>query len=181
MEYYYDISLNFFEYPVQYYEWEKEDDIERVLKIPIIRVEDIKDIIMYYAKINIEYPKLILSDTINCIAIEIIDGNVAYLSMLRYEDEECINDLVENMEVTTLDIELKEKRKIPFELRKDTLTKKLLSAFIKEASDEILQYIYYDITEKSSSNIKKIKEYLLQDIHLNFNDKYINLYEKMCK
>ena len=47
-------------------------------------------------------------------------------------------------------------------------------------SDE-LKYIYYEITNKDSSNIDKIREFLKGDIKNNFNQKYVNLYEKIYK
>ena len=45
MKYYYDITLNFNELPINFYEWEKSDDIERILKIKVYKVNDLKDYI----------------------------------------------------------------------------------------------------------------------------------------
>ena len=54
MKYYYDITLNFNEYPINYYEWEKDDDIERFIKIKVIKVDDVKDFILYNMDIELD-------------------------------------------------------------------------------------------------------------------------------
>lgn len=181
MEYYYDIYLNFNEYPINYYEWENNDEIERVLKIPIIKVESIKEFIEYKVNIDIDLNKFIITDGINSVALELINGSVAYLSYLTYEDEESVNELAYNLPVTKLNVEYKSKRDIPFELRKDSFIKKVFKSFLENSDKELLKYIYFDITNKTSSDISKIKNFLIQDIEINFGDKYINIYDKICK
>ena len=55
MKYYYDIILNFNEIPINFYEWESDDDIERLLKIKVYKVKDLKDIISYNMQINLQH------------------------------------------------------------------------------------------------------------------------------
>lgn len=181
MEYYYDIYLNFDEYPINYYEWEASDDIERILKIPVIKVEDVKKIIEYHSIIKDVPNRFIISDGINSIALELINKKVAYLSSLSYSDEESVNELAHNLSTTELDITFLDKREIPFELRKESKNKKMFISLINTANPELLKYVYYDLTNKTLNNPDKIKDILLKDISNNFNDKYIELYEKLCK
>lgn len=181
MNYYYDIYLNFFEYPVNYYEWQSTDDIERIMKIPIYCVSDIKDYILYEADIIIEHDKFIISDGVNSLALEVIDNHIAYLSSMAYDDELNINDIAHNMSISKLVVTFKEKRNIPLELREESKIKKEFLTSIDTFDPELLRYIYYDITNKSTKDINKIKDYLRKDIHNHFNDHYIDLYKKLCK
>ena len=99
MKYYYDIILNFNEYPINYYEWEKDDDIERFIKIKVIKVDDVKDFILYNMNIELADDVYVLSDGVNSIAIEVISKHVAYISSLTYEDELNVCNLAKKMEV----------------------------------------------------------------------------------
>lgn len=103
MKYYYDIILNFNEIPINFYEWESDDDIERLLKIKVYKVKDLKDIISYNMRINLDDDKYVLCDGINSIAIEVINSHVAYLSFLTYEDEINICKMVRKMDVTNIE------------------------------------------------------------------------------
>ena len=35
---YYDIELNFYDYPIQYYEWSNDDNIERLCNVELIKL-----------------------------------------------------------------------------------------------------------------------------------------------
>lgn len=177
MEYYYDIYLNYYDYPINYYEWDSEDSIEHFNKLPIIKVDDIKKIILNEAIIKCNYKNVILSDGINSIAIEIVDNKVRYLSSLSYKDENRINEIVLDMVDTKLDIEFLKRRNIPTDLRSISLIKKVLIKKIEELDRYFLKYLYYDITKKECNDVRKMKKYLLDDIKNNFNEKYIKLYD----
>ena len=43
--------------------------------------------------------------------------------------------------------------------------------------DNLLRYIYYDITNKLEQDIEKIKKYLERDIEKNFGAKYVTLFQ----
>ena len=47
--------------------------------------------------------------------------------------------------------------------------------------DNLLRYIYYDITNKLEQDIEKIKKYLERDIEKNFGAKYVTLFQNLCK
>lgn len=181
MKYFYDITLNFNETPINYYEWEDEDNIERLLKIKVYKVEDIKDIIIYSLKIDLKDDKYILCDGVNAIAIKVINGVVSYLSYLTYEDEFSICKMVKKMEVEDIKYEIIKKRNFNNELRNNNLIKKYLLKSLEESDEYLLKYIYLDITKKDSNDVNKIKTYLKNDINNNLNDKYIELYRKIIK
>lgn len=181
MKYIYDIYLNFNDYPINYYEWEENDTLERVLKIPIVRVEDMEPFILYNMEIDDIDDKVIVTDGINALALEIISSKVAYVSCLSYEDELTVCELSSNMEVSNISYKLIDKRVIPFVLRKDVLIQKVFLNKVEESDIDELKYIYYEITNKDSSSVDKIKKFLKEDILNNFNQKYVNLYEKIYK
>ncbi len=182
MKYYYDIFLNFNEYPINYYEWSKEDSIERYLKVPVFRVDNISDFIKYHMKIELNISPFILSDGINAIAIELIDKKVAYLSYLSYEDESCVNEIASNLDITSIQFKKGKVRKIPFELRSEILIKRVLLKQVEESIPDLIKYIYYDITgSDNDKTLEDMKEFLMNDITNNFNDKYVNLYQNLCQ
>lgn len=181
MKYIYDIYLNFNDYPINYYEWDESDTLERVLKIPIIKVDDIEPFISFNMVIEDYDDKIIVSDGINALALEIIDSKVAYVSYLTYDDELCVCELARTMPITRVTYHLLERRNIPSALRKDALMQKILLSKIDLSGSDELKYIYYEITNKDSSNLDKIKKFLKVDIEHNFNQKYVNLYEKIYK
>lgn len=179
MKYYYDITLNFNELPINFYEWEKSDDIERILKIKVYKVNDLKDYIGYNIEIDLDDDKYVLCDGINSIAIEVINGKVAYLSYLTYEDEINVCQMVRKMTVTNISYKKLTKRKIIHDLRGTLIVKNCLLAALKENNEYLLRYMYLQITNKDSKDIEKIKKFLVQDINSNLNDKYIDLYRKI--
>lgn len=181
MKYYYDILLNFNEYPIHYYEWNSQDELERIKKIPVYHVENIVPYIKYHMKIEDMPNQFILSDGINAVALELINGSVAYLSYLSYEDESCVIGIVANLDITNIKYKKGKVRYIPFELRTNMLIKKLLLKEIEESSIDFIKYVYYDITGKDNDDIEYMKVFLLDDISKNFNDKYVNLYQKLCQ
>ncbi len=179
MKYYYDITLNFNDVPIPFYEWSNEDSMERVLKIPVLRVTDIKEFILYHMHIETELKTFILADGINAIALELINGEVAYLSYLSYDDENCVNELIKNMNVTEFEIKKIGKRKLPFVLRKEAFMQKILLKYVEEMPLEELKYIYYEVTLKEGRSIEKMKSFLKDDIEKNFNNIYVNLYKSI--
>lgn len=181
MKYYYDITLNFNEYPINYYEWEKDDDIERFIKIKVIKVDDVKDFILYNMDIELDDDVYVLSDGVNSVAIEVISKHIAYISSLTYEDELNVCNLAKKMEVQDIKYKIIDKRKIIHELRNNIIIKKCLLNTIKESNEYLLKYMYLEVTDHDSNDLDKIKKYLVNDINNNLSDKYIELYRKIIK
>ena len=181
MSYFYDIYLNFNDYPIQCYDWCDDDNIERILKVKMFRVLNIDDFIKYECDIDLNDGIYLLSDTINAIGIEVINKRIAYLSYLKYSDELNVCKAVCNLDLQKLDYKRKKKRVINHELREDKKIKNELLSLIKESNDNLLMYIYYDITNKYSNKINDIRSFLIEDILNNFNQKHINLYQNICK
>ena len=173
---YYDIELNFYDYPVQCYEWSKEDNIERFCNIEVIKLYDISDLILYECSLNLDDGRYIVSDSVNSIGIEVIDNKIIYYSCLKYDDDNYICDLVKGIEYKDINI-IKGKRKVLNNmLRSDVLIKNVLSNVILNSDDNFIKYVYYDRFHKLSKNTSKCRDILLKDLNSNIND-YYSLYE----
>ena len=181
MDYYYDVYLNFNDYPIHCYDWEIDDNIERILKIKLIRTLNIDDLISYECNIELDDGTYLISDTINAIGIEVINKKIVYLSYLRYIDEFNVCNSAKKLDIYHLKYKKNKRRIIINDLREDIKIKKEMLNLVNECNDNLLMYIYYDITNKYSNKIDEIKLFLINDILNNFNQKYINLYQNICK
>lgn len=181
MDYYYDVYLNFNDYPIHCYDWKIDDNIERILKIKLIRALNIDDLISYECNIELDDGTYLISDTINAIGIEVINKKIVYLSYLRYIDEFNVCNSVKKLDIYPLKYKKNKRRIIINDLREDIKIKKEMLNLVNECNDNLLMYIYYDITNKYSNKIDEIKLFLINDILNNFNQKYINLYQNICK
>ena len=65
MNYYYDIVLNFQEKNYMFYEWEEEDSIDIIKKIPIfqVNIKTFKDLINNEINVDLEFLKSIENRT----------------------------------------------------------------------------------------------------------------------
>lgn len=179
MKYYYDIKLNFNDYPIHYYEWSSSDDIDHLLKIKVIKVNCVDGVINYDVSVNLDDDKYILCDGVNSIGIEVINSRVVYLSYLSYKDDNSICDMVKNMEIYDLVITKYSDRVRSNLLRVDEVIKIDLLNLINN-NDDFVKYIYYDLVGKID-DIDLCKKYLINDIMNNFNNKYFSLYNKLRK
>lgn len=181
MDYFYDVYLNFNDYPIHCYDWVSSDNIERVLKIKLFRISSISDLISYECDIELDDGYYLVSDTINAIGIEVINKRIVYLSYLKYIDELNVCKVANKLELYHLEYKKNKRRIIMNDLRDDLKIKKEMLNLVNECNDNLLMYIYYDITDKYSNKIDKIKLFLINDILNNFNQKYVNLYQNICK
>ena len=199
MNYIYDVLLNFDSNIYDHYEWNLNDNIYHIKKIPIFKVEEniIEDVVNYNLKLKedflnkiknkteiylnrvskpIEYA-CILCNNEKVIAIKIDNkGKInKYSKMLISEELETI----ENEEIipyTKLEYE-KEKKKTNQELKTKQEIKKTeyLKTKIKNSSKEQLEYLYYELyNEKDSNNNAKNR---LENELKEWNDNTNKMYE----
>lgn len=199
MNYIYDVLLNFDSNIYDHYEWNLNDNIYHIKKIPIFKVEEniIEDVVNYNLKLKedflnkiknkteiylnrvskpIEYA-CILCNNEKVIAIKIDNkGKInKYSKMLISEELETI----ENEEIipyTKLEYE-KEKKKTKQELKTKQEIKKTeyLKTKIKNSSKEQLEYLYYELyNEKNSNNTAKSR---LENELKEWNDNTNKMYE----
>ena len=186
MNYIYDVLLNFDSNIYDHYEWNLNDNIYHIKKIPIFKVEEniIEDVVNYNLKLKedflnkiknkteiylnrvskpIEYA-CILCNNEKVIAIKIDNkGKInKYSKMLISEELETI----ENEEIIPY-TKLKTKQEI-----KKT---EYLKTKIKNSSKEQLEYLYYELyNEKDSNNNAKNR---LENELKEWNDNTNKMYE----
>lgn len=178
--YYYDIYVCFNDEYTNFFDWDTSL-VERLLKVKVIRVEDIKVFLEYDLVVNYQDQIILLSDTLNAIVLDIKDKRIVGISSLNLKTEEEVCKLASVMQVTPIDLEIKKRKSIKYPFNHEMLEKKVFEKSILNGSDEYIKYLYHYIFNKNSSNISVMKKRLLKDINTNFGESYINLYKIIYK
>lgn len=190
MNYIYDIILNFNNYYFDFYDWNKNDKITEIRKIPIFKVNSkvlnelkyntfilnnnfmnkIKNKCEYFigrtVKLNTSF---LLTDGIDVVAFQI--GKKIYYSSLQIDEELDILDNLKIME-ENVDYKIVKKNKINnFKTRNQIIIEKnlkeKLNKLFKENNESKIKYIYYECFNEKINNIKLIKEKLMNNNNLN--------------
>lgn len=201
MNYIYDIALNFHDNYYDFFEWNKQDNIINIHKIPVFRLNDndyinfktnkikcnlaflneIKDQTIVYLGLKNKY-MCIITNCKEAFAISLNNyGIITKRSSLILDEEDEVLELSEYLDNKTIDYEIINKLKINnFICRNELENKKKLVDKINELYNQnnllVLKYIYYDYYEKEENNILKIKDTLLKDIFNNWNEKQYKLF-----
>ena len=201
MDYYYDLYVNFLENYCMFYEWDEDDNLEYVKKIPLVHV-DAKTYLNFRSKIvkvDASFLKTILnktklkdntilkyaalvSDGKNSMALEFNDeGETISKSSLILDDEININEFMYNISVTKIDYEVIKKDKIIKETRQETKIKKILKLEIlnmyqnKEYSK--LKYIYLEWFDKLIDTPEVMYGEMLKKLKGNLGSREYAIYE----
>ena len=193
MKYIYDIVLNFQNNYYEFYEWKRKDNIKNITRIPIYRVSSEDILILKSNKIKIsssflnrikednkKYKKIIclVSNTKVSIGLLFDDkGNLLKRSSLIYEEEDEVNDISKDLDITKIEY-IENEEKLPTStLRIDIERKESLADFLDNTNDlKILKYLYYEYFYKECNNIQKIKKELKKEIDKDWTKKQKNLY-----
>ncbi len=193
MNYIYDIVLNFQDNYYQFFEWNKQDKIKNIYKIPIYRVTD-QDIINFkYNKIKVDpsfinqvkednkkHKKNICLISNGKITLGLLlenDGSLKKRSSLLFEEEEEANEFSQTLPITPINyienIKVSPQERLRIEIeKKDTLIE-----YINTTTDILtLQYLYYEYYKEESEDIEKIKNSLLKELNKVWKKKQNNLY-----
>ncbi len=201
MDYYYDLYVNFLENYCMFYEWDEDDNLEYVKKIPLVHV-DAKTYLNFRSKIvkvdarflktilnktklkdnTILKYAVIISDGKNSMALEFNDdGETISKSSLILDDEININEFMYNISVTKIDYEVIKKDKIIKETRQEAKIKKILKLEIlnmyqnKEYSK--LKYIYLEWFDKLKDTPEVMYAEMLKKLKGNLGSKEYAIYE----
>ncbi len=192
MIYTYDILLNWTKDDrlKEFFEWNLEDDLEHIKKMPIIRIREsmLKDLLTSKIKMSKEFLSKIKYKTESYFHndIDVIDyavivttlkkslaleldneGNVIYKSNLLLDEEEEVLEIGEELMIMDIDYKVVSKNnKISYLTRKEEEEKKFLTKEIKKIK-----------TNKEESKLNYLyKEFFSTELN-NFNDK-LKLIEK---
>lgn len=179
----YDILVNFKKRAYEFYEWNKEDDIEHIKVIPSFKVSSkcLYDFINYRVKVDevflnqiygksetfnnhliktIDYACILHNDDV-CLAVEFnSDGNLIGKSRLLFDEEEDVISQSSNLDETTLSYIIEDKTIIDKKYtRKELNTVSILERYLdnlynKKEEDEI-KYMYFECFDLMEEDIKK--------------------------
>ena len=198
MNFIYDIVLNFNKDFYNFFEWNKNDNVINVKKIPIFLIDNDTFTSMKYDNVIVskDFIDLIRDKTytytrsklgISCLISnnkEVIavlfndNGNLIKRSSLMLDEEEEVLDEIENDSLYKINIIKRRKVNIENVNRNIKEKKDFLIKYINEEKNDInLKYLYYDYFEKDENNIKIIKNDLIKEIKNNWNKKLNNFYD----
>ncbi len=194
MNYIYDILLNFKPVLYDFYEWNKEDEITHIRKIPIIKVESniLYDIKNYKIKISntflekyrnktekftkkgvesIEYA-LVFTDGKEEIVILFKKNETYKVSKMLIDEAEDLIDISKRFEKITLNYEKKKKlERNEYTTRKEYEEKKYSLKMLQRVKEESqLEYLYLECFNKNPNKNIDIQKELEKKIKQNNNE-----------
>lgn len=202
MIYIYDILLNWFagEKIVDFFEWELNDELEHIKKIPLFKVDSccIKDLYHSHIQVNKDFLKRIedktetyfqntietishaclVSDGNKCVAIEFNDaGESIYKSTLLLDEEEEVLDMVEELTITIIDYKIKSTQSFEHYLtRKEFKNKDFileqLSIIWKQQDVAKLQYLYEEYFNDKLSSFEEMYQKLTASVYDHYSKKH---------
>ena len=191
MNYIYDILCNFQSVCYDFFEWNKEDNVLRIRKIPIIKVSDV----CYY---DLKYNNVIVKDDLldkiknkteifkdngvgiisyssiftngkESVVIQFdTKGNNVYRSSMLFDEElEVIEDM-DNEKVYDIEYNFISKGEFMFSTRKDSslieTIKNIINKLYSNKENDKLEYLYFDCFNSKCTNSLKIKDDLINSL-----------------
>ena len=194
MNYIYDILLNFNNIPYDIFEWNKDDKILHIRKIPLIKLStiDLSNLVNKKVKIDKEflikiykrteqYNKKVLdyaflaTDGKMVIAFKIEQNKIKY-SQLFLDEEMEVLDFSSNLNVSSIKYQIITDKKIDYlQTRNQQYIKKFIYNQLKKINDsDKLNFLYLECFNKKSNDTLKDIYYELDH---NFENVYIKLYK----
>lgn len=185
MQYYYDVLGNFSEYILKFYEWESNDDIVNIKKIPFIKIskEDMRVLLSYSVILEMDNivknskdkaNYLLLSTGCDALMVELNqEGKIIYYSSLLIEDELEVNELAHSMNTIKLKFKVLDKIKILSDYRQGEKAKNLIFHELKKIKDndnkDECLYYYYEWFHVSTDDYDKAIKKMFLEIKKPFN------------
>lgn len=205
MTYIYDVLLNFTDQnnPLEFFEWHKDDTLEHIKRIPLIKVSSLtlnefmkyniqvdknlldrikETTIMYRKTKDLDYA-LLLSDTNKVVAFEFNKKGevISRSNLLLDEEEEIIEESYDEKEEQLSYKKLNKLFQDNFLTRTERTHQNYLLKEIdflyKEKYKEKLQYLYEEIYSKDNLTLEEKYLKLKNDIKQKYTKKFEQLYE----
>lgn len=182
-----DIILNFHKNYYNFFEWNNNDIIYHIKKIPLVKVSDKDYLNLKYKEITLQKEflnkfknKTIFYNNYNNITKNIIflvsnqkesmglmfneQGKLLNRSGLLFDESEEIEEIAGNIEETKISYQEIKKTKQSKYSRIKQKRKKYILNYINNITDKnVFKYLNYDIYEKEQQNYKIIKNKLLRE------------------
>ena len=200
MNYIYDILLNFNGHDYDFYEWNINDNISHIRKIPMVKIDDncLKNIIKDNISISLEFLKKISNRTEmftnksvkilkyvclfvgakDVIAIEFNDkGNKKRISRLLLDEREDVLSIAKDIKSTDISLGVNTKKNvITFKTRKETQIYHYIMREFQPKNYERLKYIYFECFNEQEDEYNKIIKKLKEKLYYDWNDTYPKIY-----
>lgn len=182
-----DIILNFHKSYYNFFEWNNNDTIYHIKKIPLIKVSDKDYLNLKYKQITLqkEFLNKFKNKTLFYNNYNIITKNIMFLvsnkkesmglmfneqgkllnrSGLLFDESEEIEEIASNIDETKISYQEIKKTKQNKYSRIKQKRKKYILSYINNITDKnVFKYLNYDIYEKEQENYKIIKNKLLKE------------------
>lgn len=207
MIYVYDIILNWNDKDrtYEFFEWELNDEIEHIKRIPLLKVNANKfdELFNYEVKVDKEFLKqiynltekythssvekieyaAILTDGIRTFAIEFDSiGNSIYKSKLLLDEEQEV--IILSNKLFEFDINYKKGKlhnKIKYTTRLEEDIRRIITIEIKDSykkgNFDKLKYLYFELFDKEQDDVDLVYNKLLSSINEEINYNHNKLYE----
>lgn len=196
MNYIYDIILNFNEVLYDFFDWNKNDKIIRIKKVPIFKVleEDLINIISNIINIDINLIKnktelynfnckkncALFTDSNNIIALEFDDrGNSIKKSFLHIEEEEDVLDITLRFKIDKINYKIVEPVNQILKTRNETKELEFINKELSTISKDRLKYLYFECSNIELEDELEIRD-KIYDI-IDNNDKKYEVFYNMLK
>lgn len=200
MNYIYDILANFNNTYYDFYDWDDNDDIINIKKLPILKVNsnflmNIKyhDVLVdsnllenIYRKTEIfkinknKYSYVCsLCDSREAIIVRFDSkGNVVGRSSMLIDEENEVVDIAQYMDESNYSITVNKKVLYDnFKTRKELSINNVILKELKKMNSDKLKYLYFDCFNENENNTKKIMNRIITEIKDNFDSIYIKIYD----
>ncbi len=204
MNYFYDIILNWNEEILyDFYEWNDNDPLELIKKIPLFRVKQkvLNDLITSKIEVGEEFLKLIKDKTLmgsksivnkipyaalftdnkSVIALEFNSEGLRIMgSKLLLDDDLNVLEVAYNLREYQLEYKIIEELKIDKGLRQEIEARKIIDLEVdglyKKKDIAKLKYLYYEYKKEELSDINLIYKELKESLAKNFDGDILKLY-----
>lgn len=203
MNYIYDILLNFNTELIDFFEWEKNDLITHIKKIPIykIDIEDFQKILTHNFKVNEEFICNIclktemwnnnkntddlyfslFTDSNGVFAAKFDKyGNCTKRSNLYIDEELEVLEICERLSIKKINFQIKDKINYNFKTRKELNTEQFLIKKINELKKQNdynkIRYLYFECFNKNEKDIDIALSKIKDLIEKNYNNKNKELF-----
>lgn len=200
MTYIYDILVNFSECYFDFYDWNENDNILHVKKMPIIKVNSdflynvkFNDVIVskdlidrifnraeFFKKRNNRCKYVCcLCDGNSAIGVSFdISGNVLYRSSLLLDEENEIINITDDVSVDDYSFIVNNVNDCDFfKTRYEIYIQKYIVGELNLINDDKLQYLYYDCFDRLENNKNVILKDIYYELENNFSAIYLKIYD----
>lgn len=199
MSYIYDILANFNDCFYDFYDWNLDDDIVHIKKLPILKVDSSFLHSVKYGDVRVSSDLLDkiykrsdffkVSKNKFCYVCSLCDGCEAIIvrfdskgcvigrsSMLIDEENEVI-DICEGMERCSFDINVSSVGYDVFKTRHELYIKSFILDELGRMENDKIKYLYFECFDEVESDFKKILDRIVYEINNNFECIYGKIYD----